>query len=532
MPSAMRPFFKTFMERDDSDTEEEEEWDEAARVEEDREATSQFPLHALCPECSRPLKRIASIPYKAMCLGCARQHECGRCGEDIGAGEMNFKCRRCVGVRICRKCGPNVYIERSYDFYDASAKSVEIKEIPNSVVHERTRSVTLQTFQAPADVMALAKGITERALQLGKTVAAAENIRDHDWLDGSTLPFLLGMGSGGALENRTPQEMEEGAKRVIGLVTAAMGLFESQPVLTHATVPCKVFGDIHGQLRDVLLYFTVFGAPGKAGGPEFVFNGDFVDRGAHQIEVVVVLFAFKLLHPDRVWLNRGNHEDRNMNKKYNFDEDVFRKLPGHGDKVFKVVADAFDMLPLACLIDRRVLCVHGGVGQGKWSIKDLDNVQRPLSHADLQQPENNWLWNMLWSDPIEDDEGLNTFGVHSSGRKCSTLTVRFGWSVTQAFCAINGLDLVIRSHQSKRGGLGFDVMHNNMLIRVFSARDYERNHNDGSILHLNYTEPPDDSDGSDDEDEEVAEALVRKPCEYGLLTVRPQVLGSTCKTFE
>merc|ERR1719160_1519330 len=87
-------------------------------------------------------------------------------------------------------------------------------------------------------------------------------------------------------------------------------------------------------------------------------------------------------------------------------------------------------------------------------------------------------------------------------------TARFGWDVTKGFCARNGLSLIVRSHQSKRSSPGFDVMHENLLVRVFSARDYEGHGNDGAVL------------------------FVRKSDQHGLLKVRPQVLRSVTKTLK
>merc|ERR1719230_2372316 len=117
-----------------------------------------------------------------------------------------------------------------------------------------------------------------------------------------------------------------------------------------------------------------------------------------------------------------------------------------------------------------------------------------------------WIMNLLWSDPIEDDDQSvdEVFGVHPSPRGGGT--ARFGWNVTKMFCARNGLSLIVRSHQSKQGSPGFDVMHESLLMRVFSARDYEGHGNDGAVLLVTY---------KDDKEE--------------MLSVRPQVLRSTTK---
>jgi hypothetical protein len=101
------------------------------------------------------------------------------------------------------------------------------------------------------------------------------------------------------------------------------------------------------------------------------------------------------------------------------------------------------------------------------------------------------VWNILWSDPIEDDQQADqrgVFGVHPSPRS-STGLFKFGWNVTKTFCAANGLGLIIRSHQSKEGSLGFSLMHDRMLIRVFSARDYEEHGNDGAVILVSELHP-------------------------------------------
>jgi diadenosine tetraphosphatase ApaH/serine/threonine PP2A family protein phosphatase len=249
----------------------------------------------------------------------------------------------------------------------------------------------------------------------------------------------------------------------------------------------------------VLVFFNTYGMPGNQDGPIFVFNGDFVDRGAHQLETIGLLLALKVAFPKNIWLIRGNHEDRTMNERYGFQEECARQLGEEmGKKTHALLEDVFDYLPMAAVLEERVLVVHGGIGRGDWDLNQLRTIERPLTTEILAQEENRWLLNILWSDPIADDahndvsDGMSDHsecpsevcGVHSSWR--NDYSVRFGWNVTKSFCARNGLGLVVRSHQCRRDGTGFSVMHDNMLMRVFSARDYEGMGNDSATLLIDY----------------------------------------------
>ncbi|XP_036101850.1 serine/threonine-protein phosphatase with EF-hands 2 isoform X1 [Molossus molossus] len=120
-----------------------------------------------------------------------------------------------------------------------------------------------------------------------------------------------------------------------------------------------VCGDLHGQLDDLIFIFYKNGLPS----PEraYVFNGDFVDRGEDSVEILMVLFAFMLVYPKEFHLNRGNHEDHMVNLRYGFTREVMHKYKMHGKKILKILQDVFCWLPLATLIDEKVLILHGGV---------------------------------------------------------------------------------------------------------------------------------------------------------------------------
>jgi diadenosine tetraphosphatase ApaH/serine/threonine PP2A family protein phosphatase len=373
---------------------------------------------------------------------------------------------------------------------------VRLLDFGSVVVRFSQKARSMGTQTANGLVLSRARARAEAVVQQAWQLAKRVNKEKRDEFDSR-------WGKRGYLVELFSQEY---VNTLATFARAARKICSVQPSLVEARAPCRIFGDIHGQLRDLLLMFFAFGAPDERNAPMFVFNGDFVDRGEHQLEVIGLLLAFKVLLPEQVWLVWGNHEFRFMNERYGFLDECNTKLGSFGPKLFELFHRVFDVMPVACMISDRILCVHGGIGEGKWKVDDIRGIRRPLND-DVSDPELLWVHNLLWSDPIEDDnESADVFGVHVSPRGGSLST--FGWNVTKTFCARNGLGLIVRSHQSKRDSLGIDIMHENLLMRVFSARDYEGHGNDEAVLLV-------------------------KPADPGLLgsllLVRPQVLQSVAK---
>ncbi|CAM9873139.1 unnamed protein product [Sphacelaria rigidula] len=108
------------------------------------------------------------------------------------------------------------------------------------------------------------------------------------------------------------------------LVNSAKEIFAKEDTLQACTVAkggkMTVVGDIHGQLQDLFSIFTINGLPCPAN--HYLFNGDFVDRGPCGAEVLLTLCAFKVMIPECIRLNRGNHESRQQNKLMGFEEEV------------------------------------------------------------------------------------------------------------------------------------------------------------------------------------------------------------------
>ena len=92
-------------------------------------------------------------------------------------------------------------------------------------------------------------------------------------------------------------------------------IYISQPILLELEAPIKIVGDIHGQYYDFLKVLDIGGSPATN---KYLFLGDYVDRGAFSIEVLLLVLAIKINFPDNVLLLRGNHECRQMTSYFNF----------------------------------------------------------------------------------------------------------------------------------------------------------------------------------------------------------------------
>lgn len=120
--------------------------------------------------------------------------------------------------------------------------------------------------------------------------------------------------------------------------------------------PVKVFGNIHGNYTDLMRFFDIWKAPQETGdicSQDYVFLGNYVDRGCQSLEVVCLLFALKLKYPRQIFLIRGNHEDRNVNRHLGFGQECQQRFAENIDdpnSVFQKINDVFDWLPMAALI--------------------------------------------------------------------------------------------------------------------------------------------------------------------------------------
>ena len=192
---------------------------------------------------------------------------------------------------------------------------------------------------------------------------------------------------------------------------------------------CYFFiGDIHGQYSDLLRLFEYGGLPPKS---NYLFLGDYVDRGKQSLETICLLLAYKIKYPENFFLLRGNHECASVNRIYGFYDECRRRF---NVRLWKIFTDSFNCLPVAALIDEKILCMHGGLSPDLQDLDQIRNLQRPTD-----VPETGLLCDLLWSDPSKDVKG---WGMNDRG-----VSYTFGPDKVTEFLQKQDLDLICRAHQ-------------------------------------------------------------------------------------
>eukprot|EP00929_Paragymnodinium_shiwhaense_P034530 TRINITY_DN18773_c0_g2_i1.p1 TRINITY_DN18773_c0_g2~~TRINITY_DN18773_c0_g2_i1.p1 ORF type:complete len:334 (+),score=56.19 TRINITY_DN18773_c0_g2_i1:157-1158(+) len=243
-----------------------------------------------------------------------------------------------------------------------------------------------------------------------------------------------------------------------------------QPV----ALPVVICGDLHGQYFDLIELFNIGGqVPEK----NYIFMGDFVDRGYNSVETFQLLLLLKLRWPSCMTLLRGNHESRQITQVYGFYDECLRKY-GNANP-WKYCTEVFDYLTLSAIVENSIFCVHGGLSP---NIKLLDQVR--VINRVQEIPHEGPFGDLVWSDPAD----VPAWAV--SPRGAGWL---FGERPTEHFNRLNGLNLIARAHQLVQEGYKYMFTESQqckddktgLLVTVWSAPNYcYRCGNVASILDI------------------------------------------------
>ncbi|KAH6917402.1 Metallo-dependent phosphatase-like protein [Coprinopsis sp. MPI-PUGE-AT-0042] len=238
---------------------------------------------------------------------------------------------------------------------------------------------------------------------------------------------------------------------ITSICQAAREVLLSQPTLIELSPPVKIVGDVHGQYSDLIRLFEMCGFPPAA---NYLFLGDYVDRGKQSLETILLLLCYKIKYPENFFLLRGNHECANVTRVYGFYDECKRRC---NIKTWKTFIDVFNCLPIAAIVASKIFCVHGGLSPSLHTMDDIKRVQRPTDVPDF-----GLLNDLLWSDPSDTamDWEDNERGV----------SYCFGKSVINEFLVRYDMDLICRAHMVVEDG--YEFWNDRTLVTVFSAPNY------------------------------------------------------------
>lgn len=262
-----------------------------------------------------------------------------------------------------------------------------------------------------------------------------------------------------------------------------------------------IIGDIHGNLHDLLVLDRSFFSPksDSFAGHNFVFLGDYIDRGLCSIECILYLMATKVLFPKRFHIVRGNHEVSIVNKQYTFFSECKSKLGPIGEAMYHRFNKVFDCIPVYAVVDSSIYCAHGGVPSAPDPSKpvllsDLEKTPCPLPHPEIGH---RLAWEAMWNDPVEQEEFDNLIATHRQkmGEKVElTDAMKAGFFpnfkrltghfysplATRRFLKANKLSVVVRAHEHCQEGV--TLKQNGMCYTVFTTSKYATENSAGIII--------------------------------------------------
>ncbi|SPP75412.1 serine/threonine-protein phosphatase alpha-2 isoform-like [Drosophila guanche] len=253
------------------------------------------------------------------------------------------------------------------------------------------------------------------------------------------------------IDVRRIKQLHLSETEIRGICLRSRDVFLSQSMLLELSAPVKICGDIHGQFTDMLRLFDYGGYPPSS---NYLFLGDYVDRGKQSIETLCLLLAYKIKYPENFFLLRGNHESAGINRIYGFFDECKRR---YTVKLWRTFVDCYNSMPVAAIVDEKIFCCHGGLSPDLLNMNQISQLIRPCD-----VPDKGLLCDLLWSDP---DAKIMGWGENDRG-----VSVTFGADIVGKFVHRHKFDLICRAHQVVEDG--YEFFAKRQLITVFSAPNY------------------------------------------------------------
>uniref|UniRef100_A0A914PXJ9 Serine/threonine-protein phosphatase n=1 Tax=Panagrolaimus davidi TaxID=227884 RepID=A0A914PXJ9_9BILA len=218
------------------------------------------------------------------------------------------------------------------------------------------------------------------------------------------------------------------------IIDNTLELLKPAPAFIHMPAPVIIFGDTHGQFADLIRIIKRVDAPPKS---RFLFLGDYCDRGRKSIEILILLFCYKLLYPKDVQILRGNHECSKMNRLYGFYEECRRT---RGTQLWRKFQAVFNEMPLCCLVENRIITMHGGISPDIKGMETLYKLKKPKTHAEC---DTGVALDLMWSDPAAGADSCCSWQFN----KMRNASWMFGTETVKEFCRLLNIDMIVRAHE-------------------------------------------------------------------------------------
>ena len=254
---------------------------------------------------------------------------------------------------------------------------------------------------------------------------------------------------------------------ISNLITEALNQLKASSPLIKLRSPVKIFGSINGQYNDLMRYFSLFGRPSELKGDiescDYLFLGNFTNRGAFSIETVCLLLALKIKYNGHFHLLRGNQEDIEISKLYGLADECKEKLKediNQPNSIFQQLCNLFEYLPLAAVINNQIFCAHSGISKNGLYLKEIQRLTFPIKIKSCQIAKD-----LLWNTPnIYENTNFNKlFPIEYKPEQ-------FNANSLDTLFNNNKLKLMIRSHDVCQKGIG--NCFGDRLITIFSSTNY------------------------------------------------------------